>query len=121
MLHEHVLPHVEWPLIAMLGLAYKEATHSTRNSPALRLLSGLTPFSVRVYDPVVAPQPDFHPHLIGCGSAVEAATGADALVVMTPWPEFCDIDPAIIARSLRGKVVIDPYNLLDDEIGRAHV
>lgn len=114
MLHEHVLAHAEQPVIAMLGLAYKEATHSTKNSPALRLLSGLTPFSVRVYDPVVAPRPDFHPDLVGCRSAVEAATGADALVLMTPWPEFRDIDPALIARGLRRKVVIDPYSLLDD-------
>ena len=41
--------------IAVLGLAYKENTHSTKNSPALALLSHLDGKMVRVHDPVVPP------------------------------------------------------------------
>src|SRR3546814_7647613 len=49
MLHEHVLPHVQRPVIAMLGLAYKEATHSTKNSPALQLQIGSAWCRARVW------------------------------------------------------------------------
>ena len=55
--HERVLAHKPDPILAVLGLAYKQDTASTKNSAALALLEALAPVSVRVYDPVVIPQP----------------------------------------------------------------
>ena len=46
---------------ACWGLAYKENTHSAKNSPALSLLAALGPCAVRAYDPVVAPRAEWHP------------------------------------------------------------
>lgn len=111
--HAAVLARIPDPTLAVLGLAYKADTASTRNSPALALLGDLAPFAVRVYDPVVAPRPEFHPRLAGAGSALEACAGADALVIMTPWDEFRRLRPETIAARLRGRTVIDPYGVLD--------
>jgi UDPglucose 6-dehydrogenase len=98
--------------IALLGLAYKENTHSTKNSPALVLIEKLTTCTVTVYDPVV-PVTAAGNHVIGAMSALEAITGAEALVIITPWPEFRNLEPAEIKRRMKGRVVIDPYRMLD--------
>ena len=60
--------------------------------------------------PVASAAPN--PRKYGAASALEACDGADALVVMTPWPEFGMLEAAEIARRLRGKVVLDPYAVL---------
>jgi len=99
--------------LALLGLAYKENTHSTKNSPSLALLRALPPVAVAAYDPVVAPQSDWHAALTQAPSALAACAGADALVVMTPWPQFRELRPHDIAARLRGKSVIDPFGCLD--------
>ena len=38
---------------------------------------------------------------------------ADALAIMTPWPQFGTLDPVQVARKLRGKLVLDPYAVLN--------
>ena len=53
-LHREVLAGSPNAIIGMLGLAYKEHTHSTRNSPSLALIAQLTPWRLRVHDPVVS-------------------------------------------------------------------
>ncbi len=97
--------------IAVLGLAYKENTHSTKNSPSLVLLEHLAGRDVVVHDPVVPA--DVVPWAAGAATALEAVQGADVLLVMTPWPEYRDIGALDVARAMRGRVVIDPYGLLD--------
>jgi len=111
--HERVIPLAPTPTLAVLGLAYKEDTASTKNSPSLALLADLAPFAVRAYDPVVRARPEFHPRLVSTASALEACTGAHALLIMTPWKEFRDLEPAAIAARLLGRTVIDPYRVLD--------
>ncbi|HEY0338621.1 MAG TPA: UDP binding domain-containing protein, partial [Burkholderiales bacterium] len=99
-------------VIALLGLAYKEDTHSTKNSAALELLAHLHPYAVRAFDPVVRVSASFHPRLYAAESELDACVGADALVIMTPWVRFRTLDVRALARQLRGKVLIDPYGLL---------
>ena len=111
-LHERVLSKASDPVLAVIGLAYKQDTHSTKNSPSLALLAHLQTFRVRLYDPVVAPSEAGHPRAQGAKSELEACEGADALVVMTPWAQFSKLNPREIATRLRGKVVLDPYAVL---------
>lgn len=112
-LHAEVFLANSKALLGILGLAYKENTHSTKNSPALALIAHLQPWQLRVYDPVVPSTVVSHPELTGCASALEAAQGVDALVVMTPWPMFRDLMPDQLARTMAGRTVIDPYRVLD--------
>lgn len=112
-LHQRVLTTSAKFKLAVLGLAYKENTHSTKNSPSLGLLAVLPEFEVVVHDPVVKPQPSWHPRLSTCADPIEACDGADALVIMTPWPEYMVLKPAQIADHLRGTTVIDPFGCLN--------
>jgi len=97
--------------IAVLGLAYKEHTHSTKNSPALALLERLRGSEVRVHDPVVPASAA--PHAKGCADALSCATDADALILATPWPEYRELRIDDLGRLMAGRVVIDPFRLLD--------
>ena len=97
----------------MWGLAYKENTHSTKNSPSLVAISQLQDFRLKVYDPIVSWDPLWHPNAEVLDSPLAALDGVDALMIMTPWPEFKSIAPIDIVRGLKGKIILDPYGLLD--------
>jgi UDPglucose 6-dehydrogenase len=96
---------------AVLGLAYKENTHSTKNSPSLALLEHLRGRSVKVHDPVVPAA--VAPWTTGASDPMAAATGADVLVIATPWPQYRELRPADLARVMTGRTVLDPYRILD--------
>jgi len=105
-------------VIAVLGLAYKQDTHSIKNSPSLALLGHLHQFRVRLFDPVVPASSAGHPRSFGAGSELEACEGADALSVMTPWKQFSGLDANRAAGCMRGRVVLDPYAVLDAKAWR---
>ena len=112
-LHKALLDDAPHAVIGVLGLAYKENTHSTKNSPSLALLRHLHPWAVRLFDPVVPATAAAHPRSTACTSALDVAKGVDALVVMTPWPAFRDLAAGDIKAAMRGTLVIDPYRMLD--------
>jgi UDPglucose 6-dehydrogenase len=112
-LHAEVLAHRPDAVVGILGLAYKEQTRSTKNSPTLALVEHLTPWRLRVYDPVVPATAVRHPAVVGVAEPLDAARGADALAVMTPWPEFREIKPADLGAVMTGHTVVDPYRVLD--------
>jgi UDPglucose 6-dehydrogenase len=97
--------------IAVLGLAYKENTDSTKNSPALALLRHLEGRDVRVHDPVVPGA--VVPFARACAEPLACAKGAAALVVATPWPQYRALAIADLAAAMSGRVLIDPYRMLD--------
>jgi UDPglucose 6-dehydrogenase len=99
--------------VAVWGLAYKENTDSVRNSPALATLAALPHVTFVLHDPVV--QADAVPRglAVAAGDPLEILANVDALMILTPWPQYRDADPARIARAMRGRVVIDPYRVLD--------
>jgi UDPglucose 6-dehydrogenase len=116
MLHRHVLAHRKGQAdttLAILGLAYKAGTHSTKNSPAVALLDAARSLNARVYDPTVVADPAWHPSLVEAENPLDACDGSHVLAIMTPWSEFRDLDPKAISRALAGRVVLDPYGLLD--------
>lgn len=109
-LHERILPILREPKIGVWGLAYKQDTHSTKNSPSLALLEHLGSFDVQVYDPQVKGVDGFE--LKHTASALDACDGVDVLAIMTPWSEFREVEPGAILEKMRGKVIIDPYRVL---------
>jgi UDPglucose 6-dehydrogenase len=113
-LHRELLCHHADAAIAVWGLAYKPDTTSTKNSPSLRFLSALPPnVAVAAYDPQAKIEPSAAVEQVE--SALAACEQADALVVMTPWKEFRDIDPTAVAKVMRGRLLVDPYGVLDAE------
>lgn len=117
-LYRDLLSDQAEPVIAVLGLAYKQDTHSVKNSPSLALLEHLQSFQVRVFDPVVPAAAAGHSRCYSAATELEACEGADAVVVMTPWSQFAQIDPAQISAQLRGKLVLDPYGVLNGAVCR---
>ena len=111
--YREVLSRLDDPVIAVLGLAYKQDTHSIKNSPSIALLEYLKPFRVRVFDPVVPGSAAPNPRRHDATSELDACTGADALVVMTPWPQFGKLNAVAIAQCMQGRVAIDPYAILN--------
>ncbi|MBR1089719.1 UDP-glucose/GDP-mannose dehydrogenase family protein [Bradyrhizobium manausense] len=118
-LHEALLARTSHARIGVLGLAYKENTHSVKNSAALALIAQLAPWPMRAFDPAVPVSAAQHPNLTAASSALEAARDVDALAIMTPWPEFRELLPADLARLMRGRLMLDPYRVLDATAARA--
>jgi UDPglucose 6-dehydrogenase len=114
-----LLPGNPNPVVAVWGLAYKENTHSTKNSPALATISQLPGIRLRVHDPVVPASAAAHPQAEGCREPLEAARGADALMILTPWPQYRSIAPAEVARRMTGRLLVDPYRVMDPEASEA--
>lgn len=102
--------------VAVLGLAFKAATNDLRDSPALHVAGLLVARRVHVtaYDPAIdvstTPTPD---QLTLTETAAAAIMGADAVLVLTEWPEFADLPWHHIARDMRGDVVLDTRGNLD--------
>ncbi len=109
-LDTHVLKANPKARISVLGLAYKENTASTKNSPSLLLLSHLNGKDVCVHDPVVAPS--IVAFVKSADSALACAEGADVLILATPWPEYRNLAIGDLAKAMKGRVIIDPYRLL---------
>jgi len=119
-LNVRVLSRVEDPVVALWGLAYKENTGSTKNSPALALLDAIQGVRVRAYDPGVPRDAALPACVHRVSSPLDACAGADALVIMTAWPDFRTIDPHAVRAALRGTTVIDPWGVMDQaSAGRA--
>ncbi|MFZ5790019.1 MAG: UDP binding domain-containing protein [Pseudomonadota bacterium] len=116
---ELVRDRVKEPRVALWGLAYKENTRSTKNSPALAFLAGLGPARVRAYDPKVAADPRFHSGIAQALDPLDACRDADALAILTPWPEFRSVAPGDVAAAMKGRIVLDPYRMLDPAACRA--
>ena len=98
--------------IAVWGLAFKANTDDTRDSPSLEIIKRLLSEGSRVnaFDPI-ATAPDWN-GLTQVESAVTAASGADALLVLTEWSEFSEVDPKETAKVMNGSVVLDTRRIL---------
>lgn len=103
--------------IGILGLAYKENTHSTKNSPALRLIANLVGATVRVHDPIVPT--DAVPGTNRMDSIEACIEGCDAVCIMTPWDAYRGLDPSMLAEKMTQAQLIDPYNLTDAAAAKA--
>jgi UDPglucose 6-dehydrogenase len=104
--------------VAVWGLAYKENTDSVKNSPSLATLRQLPTARLVLHDPVVAASAAGHARATGADDPLQAVAGADALMILTPWPQYKTIPPAAIARSMRGRIVLDPYGVINGSAAR---
>jgi UDPglucose 6-dehydrogenase len=113
-LHKHLGPLVG-KTIALLGLAFKPNTDDMREASSLVLAARLQAdgAKVRAYDPIA--EDTARKLMVGvdfANSSLGAVQGADAVVVVTEWPEFAELDWGEVAERMAGKVVIDGRNFL---------
>ena len=97
--------------VAVLGLTYKEDTHSLKNSAAMALIGNLGDQAVKAYDPA-APEVAFGSSFARCADIDSTLDQAEVLLIMTPWAEFKSLKPAEIAQRMRGRLIIDPFRVL---------
>jgi UDPglucose 6-dehydrogenase len=99
--------------LAVWGLAYKENTHSVKNSPSLAAIAQMPEADLCVHDPVVSASVVKHSRVRASVDPLDALEGAEALLILTPWPQYRQIDPTRISAALAGRIVIDPFKVLD--------
>jgi len=99
--------------IALWGLAYKQDTHSIKNSAAIELVGQLPNCEIHAYDPAARFDSKFFKNLTVHPESWGALQSADVLVIMTPWGEFSSTDPTRIRTHMNGNLVLDPYGCLD--------
>ncbi|MGV0778523.1 UDP-glucuronate decarboxylase [Mycolicibacterium elephantis] len=102
--------------IALLGLTFKPGTDDLRDAPALDIARRLLTAGavVSAFDPVVKALPDEYSGVRLTPDAYDAADRADAIVVVTEWPEFGQLDAAGLRRAMRGDLVLDGRNCLPE-------
>jgi UDPglucose 6-dehydrogenase len=108
--------------IALLGLAFKPNTDDMREASSLVLSARLHAdgASVSAFDPIAeAEARKLMPGLEFASSALDAVRDADAVVLVTEWNEFKELDWAAVAQSMAGTLLIDGRNALDADAVRA--
>jgi UDPglucose 6-dehydrogenase len=122
---KHHLDSLRDRRIALLGLAFKPDTNDMREAASLVLAARLLGEGARVvaFDPAIddTSKRGTLPHDVElCASAEEAAAGADAVVIVTEWPEFAApvLDGRLLA-CMRTPLIVDGRNLLDPVAVRA--
>jgi UDPglucose 6-dehydrogenase len=104
--------------IGLLGLAFKPNTDDMREAPALYVARMLASAGARVrgYDPVAGEVAKrLLPQIELADNAYQLAQGCDALVVVTEWNEFKNLDLARVRDLMVGKVLIDGRNIYEPE------
>jgi UDPglucose 6-dehydrogenase len=110
--------------LAVLGLAFKGGTDDIRESPAIMIVQALLQEGCQIcaYDPAAMPRARevLNNSVEFVTSPYDAASGADALLLLTEWEEFGSLDLPQIAAKLRYPIVIDGRNLYDPEVMASH-
>lgn len=108
--------------LAVLGVAFKGGTDDVRESPALPIIRTLVQEGCRlnIYDPMATERA--RGELKGCPevhfatSPYTAARNSDALIILTDWNDFLNLDLTAIRAALKSPLVIDGRNLYDPEV-----
>src|SRR5690606_4358255 len=102
--------------ITVLGAAFKPESDDVRDSPALNVAGQLQlgGAEVTVFDPQAMDNArKIFPTLRYATNAIEACSGADAVLVLTEWQEFRRLDQPEVALVVRSRVILDGRNCLD--------
>ncbi len=116
----HELKILKGRTVGLLGLAFKPNTDDLREAPAIEIAQKLIDRGVRVkaHDPIAADrfQRDHgHMGVQLCGTPNEVAEGCDALVLITEWNEYRDLDWECVGKRMRSRLVLDGRHALDRE------
>ena len=110
---------LEKTILAVFGLAFKAGTNDIRNSIAIKLVDRLTEEGavVRAHAPIAASEAKIaRPEIIYCDDPYVAVTKAAALLVLTEWPSFRELDYERIKDLMAFPRILDGRNLLDKDL-----
>ncbi len=102
--------------IAVLGLAFKPETDDLREAPSIKVIKALVKggVKIRAYDPAAErPARKILPEIDFCSGVYDAIEGADAIVFITEWPEFRDIDLIKARKLVKQPYLFDGRNIYD--------
>ncbi|KPK64741.1 UDP-glucose 6-dehydrogenase [candidate division WOR_3 bacterium SM23_42] len=104
--------------IGILGLAFKPNTDDMRFAPSIKIIRALEKegASVKAYDPVATERAKMvMPDIEYCSNPYDVAEGADAVVLVTEWDEFKELDMRKIKTAMRQPVFVDGRNVFEPE------
>jgi len=104
--------------ICILGLSFKPNTNDLRDAPSIFIINNLLKAGakVRAYDPVAMDDAKkIFPKITYCKDAYDALKGADAMVIITEWNQFRNLDMARIKRLARDTFFFDLRNIYEPE------
>jgi UDPglucose 6-dehydrogenase len=102
--------------LGLLGLSFKPNTNDLREAPALAIAQQLMKEGavIRAYDPAALEEASkLLPGIVPCKDAYDAAEGSDALIIMTEWNQFRNLDFDRLKTALRRPMLIDLRNVYD--------
>jgi UDPglucose 6-dehydrogenase len=108
--------------IAVLGATFKPDSDDVRDSPALDIAAQLQAAGAQVvvHDPKgIEPARKRFPNLDYQEKIADAVKGADAILHLTEWKEYRELDPSVIGQLVKSKFLIDGRNMLDRSLWRA--
>lgn len=122
---EHLMQKLQqelWVLedktIAVLGLAFKPGTDDVRESPALYFVPQLLErkANLRLWDPIAHEKFDQeHPGLDYYDTLIECIEGADAILILTGWPDIGKMDLQEVKKAMKCPIIIDGRNVFEPE------
>lgn len=104
--------------VAMLGLVFKPNTDDMRDAPSIAIVQALhdAGVSVRAYDPEgMTAALRMMPEITYCKDAYDAASGADAVVIVTEWDAFRALDLQKLKAVMAMPVLVDLRNIYNRE------
>ena len=113
---QKLVPDLKGKTVSVLGLAFKPETDDMREAPALKIVERLLAAGakVRAYDPAAMEvAKSMMPTITYCNDEYEASTGADALVIVTEWNRFRNLDFPKLSGLVKTKNLIDLRNISD--------
>ncbi|HEY9656704.1 MAG TPA: UDP binding domain-containing protein, partial [Crinalium sp.] len=114
---QQVLKILKGKTVGLLGLTFKPDTDDLRDAPALNIIEQLARLGTKVkaYDPIISQTGMRHglSDVIVETDPERLADGCDALVLVTDWKQFRELDYAKMAALMHAPVMIDGRNFLD--------
>jgi len=115
---EHALGDLRGATIAVLGLSFKPNTDDMREAPAITIIEGLVKKGAKckVYDPAAMQEACWRLNRLGeavifCEDEYATMKNADALVIVTEWNQFRNLDLDKVKNALRRPIFIDLRNI----------
>jgi UDPglucose 6-dehydrogenase len=114
-----LLGSLENKLIGVLGLSFKPNTDDMREAPSVEIIEALQQGGahVKAYDPVAMEGAgELMPRVTFCATAYDAAKEVDALLIITEWNEFKQLDWLKMKEFMRQHIIVDGRNIYDPQV-----